>query len=248
MNPTSKTVLVSLIASAASVGVYHVAFSPKGSAGRAPRSDSPGSALDEAVAALRRDVDALRQRGPAESTTGGASAETAGALAARLEALERRVIPASADSGARELGQLPPGVADRPAAWTEEQIASFRALLDEVEHRRTVDRETTSYRDLVRRVDPNLAPADESAAVSLLANFMRTVRGVFAGASAGATPEERAASSEKAAAARAKLLVDLGAILRKDVVDGLAQHLPTFATPVGKDPPIAPEPTMDGSK
>ncbi len=167
-------------------------------------------------------------------------------LTARLESLEQRLIPASAEAGARALGQVPSGVGEAPQAWTDEQLASLRAMMDEVEARRATDRETASYRDLVRRVAPNLAPADENAAVSLVTKFMRSLRVLFAGGSAGSTEEERASTNAKAAAERARLLEELGSFLPKDVVDRLAPHLPDFGHPIGHTPPNREAPVLPG--
>ena len=149
-------------------------------------------------------------------------------LIARLASLERRLIPSSADAGGRELGQLPSGVGQTPGSWTEEQVSAFRSMLDEVDRRRTIDKETAAYRDLVLRVEPNLAPADASATISLVTDFMRDIRTLFAGASAGGTTEERAATNGKAATRRAQLMLDLETVLPKATVARLSQHMPTF--------------------
>lgn len=233
---------------AAGIGAYHFAFAPKAPGARVTRPDASPSATDETIAALRRELDALKQARPVGETTGRGAADGLAVLASRIESLEGRLIPASADAGARDLGRLPTGVGEAPATWTEEQIRSFRAMLEEVEVRKVRDRETTAYRDLVRRIAPTIAPADESAATSLVTDFLRKIRGIFRDGSAGTTPEERAATYKQASEERTKLIRDLATVLSKDALEQLSGHLPNFASDAAHTPPTALEPAMDASK
>src|SRR5947207_12555511 len=135
----AQTAIVSALVAAAALAVYHVAIAPK-----ALPASGPGdaSASAEEVAALRREVEAFRK---AAAGGGAPSSAASASLAARISALEGRLIPASAEAGANN-ARLPAGVGSR--SFTEEQLESLRAMLDEVEARRNTDRETASFRDL----------------------------------------------------------------------------------------------------
>jgi hypothetical protein len=228
---TASSALVSVAVVAAGIALYHVTLAPRPAP---PSSAETGGSVDETIASLRRDVDALKRRSGDSGSAAPAPSDRLDALASRIQSLEERLIPGSAQAGANQ-GRLPPGVGDR--TFTEEQIESLRSMMDEVEARRNTDRETASYRDLVRRVAPTISGADEATAVSLVTGFMRKLRALFVDGSAGNTEEERAATAQKAAAEREKLLADLGTVLPKDVVERLAQHIPDFNAQPGHTPP-----------
>lgn len=230
MGSRASTLLSQVLLVAMGVGGYHLLTS------RSEHVPDAPSRTESAAPAVAPSPPPPRETPPAAGRFEEMERRIA-ALVSRLESVEQRLIPASADAGARALGQAPEGVGSRPETWTDEQISSLRAMMEEVEARRATDRETASYRDLVRRVAPNLAPADENGAVSLVTKFMRSLRILFPGGSAGSTEEDRAATSAKAAAERTKLLEELGAFLPRDVVDRLAPHLPDFGNPIGHTPP-----------
>ena len=135
MTPTSKPVLVSLLASTAALAVYHVTLAP-GAGSRAGRASSGAPGEDE-LAVLRREFASLREelrsRASPASVGGGEGGGAAGAVAARLAALEARLV--GGDPTARS---VPSGVGEKPTAWSEQQIADFRSMLEAVELRRTV--------------------------------------------------------------------------------------------------------------
>ena len=238
MPSTGRLVAIQALLVVGGIGAYHAAFAP---APRRGGRDGPSLAPDAArslegsLAALQRDVNDLKSR----PSAGGVAAGDASAVAlqSRLESLEQRMISTSADAGGRRVGELPAGVDDKPSGYTEGQIASLRAMMDEVELRRMMDQETTSYRDLVRRVVPNAAPAAQASAVSLLTAFIRKVRGIFAGGSSGDSGEARAATNAKAGVERATLMQALASVLSKDEVEHLSPHIPVFGLETPHLPP-----------
>ncbi len=235
-NAITSSALVSIVTVIAGIAVYHLAIAPRAG------TTSPGAGdgvATEGIEEIRREWSAFRRSAGGAPGAGAPSADVA-ALSARLQALEQRVIGPSVEAGANQ-GRLPAGVGSR--SWTDDQLASQRSMMDEIDARRTADRETASYRDLVRRVAPTLSAADEATSVSLVTAFLRRIRELFAGGSAGNTEEERVATLKKAAAEREKLLADLRTILPGDVVERLGQHIPDFSAPLGQIPPNKVEPT-----
>ncbi len=232
---TSANVLVTL----AIVAAYHalVAPRPQPAGPSSAPATAPSAPSDDALAALRRRVLALEQASAGSRPSGDVSAGDLSTLLARVAALEERVIPSSADAGARALAHLPPGVDSKAGPFSEDQIATLRAMLDEVDVRRAMDRETASYRDLVKRVLPETSAAAQSATVSLITDYMRRLRSLFGGASAGKTEEERAATFAKAREQHAKLLADLAGVLTRPEIDQISPHLPDPGTPAGHTPP-----------
>jgi hypothetical protein len=221
---TSTHVLVSLACSAAVVGGYHALLAP-------PRPtyavSNPDRDVDDALASMRAEIASLRDevRGYAVAGTAGAgeaAARAAGALVGRVEALEGRLV------GGDPLARTLPLGGERPGDWTEQQIQDFRTLLETVEYRRTSEQEIAGFRRMVATVDPNLSPADVTATTSLLANFIRSVRGVFADASARETPEGYAATMAKATELRQKLAAELKQILRPETAEKVLERMPAF--------------------
>jgi hypothetical protein len=236
MKPTALLLANALVTGAA-ILVYHVATS-KDAPPAAPSSDGPGLAAEG---------------GPPGGAPDGAAPPILAPNYARFEALERRVASLErVAANASALAPTLPGAAPTakgggtpapgaPPVWTEDQLVAFRAMLGEVELRKSQENYAAQMREVIRR-SSKTPPDDDRVerAVALLAAFQRKVREIFPNASAGDTPEQRQASMETAQKARQALDEELRRVLPPEAAERVMALVQSFPGGFASDPPRAP--------
>jgi hypothetical protein len=200
----AQQVLVPIVVAVAIVGAYHVLVAPR--AGPASRE----------VAALADDVKALRKE--------AADARAAvAALSARGTAPAGTTTPPSAGHTVASAPRPP-----APGSPEAEDLAAFRAKLEEVERIRQAERESDGWRRRVAATGVSLTPAQATDVVALGMGYQESVRALLPKGSVAATAEEREAAHRKMEELRAGVQVRLLQIVPEKAVEKL---MPLFPGP-----------------
>jgi hypothetical protein len=142
---------------------------------------------------------------------------------AAIAALERR---GTAPDPAR--GGAPP--AARPASLPEsaDDLASFRARLEEVERLRQIERDSDSWRRRIVATGVPLTPNQVSDLVAIGVGYQDAVRTLLPKGAAGSTVEERETANRRMEALRAEVQVRLAQTYPEATV---AKLMPLFPAP-----------------
>ncbi len=250
MKPAALLLMNVLVAGAA-VGAYHLAVGSTAPRGGEARPDE-GTA--QAVRALEREVERLKAsaaagvRPPQATDRSAELARLLDGANARLRALEEKAgVAPPADPTAPDTPSLPvpstPGTSESPA-WTEEQIGSLRTMLDEVDRRKQVERETEQLKRRFEKLQVTLAPDDEAKAIALALDYSKRLREMFPRGSAGNAAEEREAALARMSEARNELQASFARFLPNDTVQTLMKAFPEAPKASGFTP--RPRPSPDG--
>jgi DNA repair exonuclease SbcCD ATPase subunit len=192
-------------------------------------------ALSDRVAELERqlrDSQNLSQKASHSADAANLSGATIGdqmsQLNARINKLENELATAKSALAAKEASTG--AAADAPSTTTttgapllaaptdgttysDEQIAAFRKLSDEVERRKTLEAQAKRVRTELERAKVSLTPQQEEAVVKLQAAYQDKMRELFSAGGFGANDDDREARRTKMESLRTQFETDLRTIV-----------------------------------
>jgi hypothetical protein len=190
-------VLTSVFVTAVGVAAYHAL------AAKPPADDSKANAtLAQDVRVLRAEFERLR---------------------ADLLKAARVGNPAPAPAGDGSTTGLP---ATKPPTWTDEQVATMRSLMEEVERRREQERETEGVKRRLDALSLSLSPAETDRVLGIALDYTRQAREVVPRNALAMTPEERQAALDKRGQLRSDLEATFRGFLPPETVEKLMKAFP----------------------
>jgi DNA repair exonuclease SbcCD ATPase subunit len=119
---------------------------------------------------------------------------------------------------------VPPAPAGSDGSFSEDQIASFRRLEEEVNRRKEIEQRTQRIKTQLERAQVSLSPEVETAVISRTLSQQEAVQKVFR-AGFGRTDAERAENTEKLEGMRAEYERDIRGIVPGDSADKVVEAL-----------------------
>jgi hypothetical protein len=182
-----------------------------GAAHAASAAELEGQGLAQSVADLRRRIAALEARADAPTASAGqapTSDPTSDSSApAPTPAIVSILAPAGADG-----------------SFSDEQIAAFRRISDEMQRRRDVEQQRERLQQDLETAGVTLTPQQEEAVLKLQTDYTANARALFRGGF-GATDAERQATRAKVTALRTQFESDLRAQVPGAAADQIIQSM-----------------------